>query len=129
MPSPSITGWIWNSPGTQLPESFRHVILYGSEGERVLFTFQAETDSGTWRGESERDVKGVIYHINRLFRQTKSEGTRRYYMSFMSQLPCPKCQGERLCPEARFVTVAGKRLPEMTGYSIARPIRVDQQPA
>jgi excinuclease ABC subunit A len=41
-------------------------------------------------------------------------------MSFMSQLPCPNCQGERLCPEARFVTVAGVRLPEITGYSIAR---------
>jgi excinuclease ABC subunit A len=106
----------WNA----LPESFRDVLLYGSEGERVIFKFQAETDSGTWRGESEREVKGAIYHINRLFRQTKSEGTRRYYMSFMSQLPCPTCQGERLCPEARFVTIAGVRLPEITGYSIAR---------
>jgi len=107
-------------PWNALPESFRQVLLYGSEGERVLFKFQAETDSGTWRGESERDVKGAIHNINRLFRQTKSEATRRYYMSFMSQQSCPNCQGERLCPEARFVTVAGVRLPEITGYSIAR---------
>jgi excinuclease ABC subunit A len=36
----------------------------------------------------------------------------------MSQLPCPKCAGERLTPEARFVTIAKKRLPELAGYSI-----------
>ena len=105
-------------PWNELPEKFRKVILYGSEGERVRYTFQSETDSGSWRGESNRDVKGVLYHINRLFRQTRSEGTRRWYMSFMSQLPCPKCHGERLCAEARFVTVAGKRLPEISGHSI-----------
>jgi excinuclease ABC subunit A len=106
-------------PWNELPEKFRKVILYGSEGERVRYTFQSESASGSWRGESNRDVKGILYHINRLFRQTKSEGTRRWYLSFMSQLPCPKCHGERLCAEARFVTVAGKRLPELSGYSIA----------
>jgi excinuclease ABC subunit A len=36
----------------------------------------------------------------------------------MSQLPCPKCHGERLNSEARLVTVAGKRLPEITNWSI-----------
>ncbi len=36
----------------------------------------------------------------------------------MSRLPCPECEGERLCPEARFVTVGGKRLPELTSFSI-----------
>jgi excinuclease ABC subunit A len=61
----------------------------------------------------------VVYHVNRLFRQTRSEYTRRWYMSFMRQLPCPTCAGERLCPEARFVTVDGKRLPELTSLSIA----------
>ncbi len=106
------------TPWNELPEKFRQVILYGSEGERVHFQFRAENESGTWQGESVRDVKGVIFHINRLFRQTKSEYTRRFYMSFMSQLPCPKCNGERLNPEARFVTVGGKRLPELTSWSI-----------
>jgi len=106
------------TPWNELPEKFRQVILDGSEGERVHFQFKAETESGSWQGESMREVKGVIFHINRLFRQTKSEYTRRWYMSFMSQLPCPKCNGERLNPEARFVTVGGKRLPELTSWSI-----------
>jgi excinuclease ABC subunit A len=106
-------------PWNELPEQFRRVILYGSGGEKIHFKFDVETDSGSWRGESVRDVKGIIYHINRLFRQTKSEGSRRYYLQFMSRLPCPKCHGERLCAVARYVTVGGKRLPELSGYSIA----------
>ncbi len=105
-------------PWNELPEKFRHVILYGSGGEKVHFEFDVETSDGNWRGESERDVKGIVHHINRLFRQTKSEYTRRWYVSFMSQKPCPKCSGERLNPEARFVTIDGKRLPELTSWSI-----------
>ena len=107
------------TPWNKLPENFRHVMLYGSGGERVRFSYEAETDSGSWRGESEREIKGIIYHINRLFRQTRSEGSRRHYLQFMSQLPCPKCHGERICPEGRFVTVGGRRLPELVTYSIA----------
>jgi excinuclease ABC subunit A len=39
-------------------------------------------------------------------------------MQFMNKLPCPSCEGERLSPEARFVTVAGLRIPEVTSFSI-----------
>ncbi len=103
-------------PWKELPEKFRQVVLHGSGGEKIRMRYQ--NDDGSWQGESYRPTQGVIYHVNRLFRQTKSEYTRRYYMSFMSQLPCPKCQGERLSPEARFVTVDDKRLPDLTSWSI-----------
>ena len=56
-----------------------------------------------------------VYHVNRLFRQTQSEYTRRWYISFMSQQPCPTCGGTRLCTEARYVTVGGKTFPEVLG--------------
>jgi excinuclease ABC subunit A len=104
-------------PWKDLPESFQNVILYGSNGEKIHFEYASE--DGSWKGEAYRESQGTVFHINRLFRQTRSEYTRRWYMSFMSQLPCPACQGERLCPEARFVTVADKRLPELTSFSIA----------
>jgi excinuclease ABC subunit A len=106
-------------PWNELPEHFRQALLFGSGGEKVRFHFEHESDTGTWNVQSTHEIKGVVFHINRLFRQTKSEGSRRYYLQYMSQLPCPKCHGERLCPEARFVTVGDKRLPELTSYSIA----------
>jgi len=103
-------------PWDQLPDKFRQVYLYGSGDEKIRWNY--EKVDGSWRSEGYREARGAVYHINRLFRQTKSEGSRRYYMQFMSRQSCPKCCGERLCPEARFVTVDGKRLPELTSWSI-----------
>ena len=103
-------------PWKKLPEKFRQVYLYGSGDEKIPMRY--ESKDGSFRGESNREAKGAIFHINRLFRQTKSEGARRYYMQFMNKLPCPSCEGERLTPEARFVTVAGLRIPEVTSFSI-----------
>lgn len=105
-----------NQPWNKLPKGFRHAILYGSGDKKFYFTYESE--DGSWSGQSHRPLRGTIYHINRLFRQTKSEGSKRFYLQFMSKLPCPACEGERLNPEARFVTVDGQRLPEITSWSI-----------
>ena len=105
-------------PWESLPESFQHVILFGSGDERIHFEFSSP--DGSWKGEANREHRGVIFNINRLFHQTRSEYTRHLYMLFMSQQPCPICHGERLCAEARFVTVGEKRLPELTSYSIEK---------
>ncbi|HEX7598645.1 MAG TPA: excinuclease ABC subunit UvrA, partial [Polyangia bacterium] len=122
-------------PWKDLPESFRNVLLFGSAGEKVRINYA--TSSEDIKIETNREVQGIVHHLNRLFRQTHSEYTRAYYLSFMSQMPCPTCQGERLCPEARFVTIDGKRLPELTSYSIAAlydwvsalPARLDEEQA
>ena len=103
-------------PWKDLPQKFRDAIFWGTGDEKIHFAF--ENEDGSYRGESTHVEHGVVHHINRLFRQTRSEGTRRWYTSFMSQLPCPKCHGERLNAEARLVTVADVRLPELAGWSI-----------
>lgn len=102
-------------PWKDLPEHFRHTLLYGSD-EKIVFKW--ENEDGTWKGEGERVERGAIHHINRLFRQTSSEHTRRWYGSFMSQQPCPACGGTRLCAEARHVTVGGMSFPEVTSMTI-----------
>jgi excinuclease ABC subunit A len=102
-------------PWKDLPENFRHVLLHGSGDDKIFF--RHEGDAGAW--ESHQPTRGIIYHLNRLFRQTKSEFRRRYYMQFMSELPCPMCHGERLCAESRFVTLGGLRIPEVGEMSIA----------
>ncbi len=110
-------------PWNELPQEFRNVVLYGSGDERIRFTYQGEREEASWSGESVRTVRGAVHEISRLFRQTKSEFRRRYYMQFMSDQPCPTCQGERLCPEARFVTVGSRRLPEVTAMTVTQAHR------
>jgi excinuclease ABC subunit A len=67
-------------------------------------------------------VRGIVANVERLFRQTTSEQTRRWYASFMSEQPCPTCAGERLRAEARAVTVGGSTLPALGQLSIAEAL-------
>ena len=105
-------------PWDQLPQSFRDVLLYGSGEEKIRFTWGGEGDSGSWSGETVRPAKGIVFHVKRLFRETKSEGQRRRYAALMNQLPCPTCQGSRLRPEATAVLVGHKSLPEVSQLAI-----------
>jgi len=106
------------TPWQDLPESFRHVLFYGSGEEKIHFAYQHESENSSWTGESLRPVRGIIYHIGRLFHQTRSEYTRRWYASFLSNQPCPTCRGKRLRPEAAATTIAGKSIEEVTALSI-----------
>ena len=103
------------TPWKDLAQDFRDALLFGSDKK---LHYKWENQEGTWKGEGERTERGMVFNINRLFRQTQSEGTRRWYASFMSQKPCPACAGTRLCAEARHVTVGGKTFPEVSDMTI-----------
>jgi len=109
-------------PWQDLPQRFRDALFYGSGDEKIHFSFQYEGDRGSWSGESVRPIWGIVYHVNRLFHQTHSEYTRRFYASFMSNQPCPTCQGRRLRPEVAGVTLAGKTIHEATAMSISEAL-------
>src|SRR5262249_42049165 len=51
--------------------------------------------------------------------QTGSEFTREYYASFMSEQPCPACNGARLRPESLAVTVGGLSIKQVCMLNIA----------
>ncbi len=105
-------GFNVDTPWRELSEECRQAILYG--GVRVRYT--STSDRGNWQGEW--DSEGVIPTTQRRYHQTRSEGMRQWYMKFMSQQPCPACQGRRLRPEATATTVAGASLPEVTRLSV-----------
>ena len=94
-----------DTPWNKLPENIRQAIMYGSEGETIQFKF--ETANGKWSGESDRPLYGIIYNIKRRYRETNSESMRQWYESFMSEQPCPDCNGARLSPAARAVKGGG----------------------
>ncbi|MBK6327404.1 MAG: excinuclease ABC subunit UvrA [Chloroflexi bacterium] len=107
-----------DTPWQELPQSFRDVLFYGSGEEVVHIKYEAEGNDAQWSGETKRPLKGIIFNINRLFRQTSSEYTRAFYGSFMSQRPCPTCAGTRLRPEARAVTVGGETITDVGKMAI-----------
>ena len=101
-----------DTPWHDLSEECRHAILYGG----VKVTWQSESERATWQGEWE--YEGTVNATRRRYRQTKSDGMRRWYTKFMSQQTCPTCHGQRLRPESAAVTIGGRTIHEVTGLSI-----------
>ncbi len=111
-------GFSLDTPWEALSEEQRRVVLYGSAGRRVHFTWEGETG----RGEFYRPWEGVIPEIARRYHQTSSQGMREWYARFMSALPCPQCHGAKLRPEALAVTVGGYSIRDVTALSITQAL-------
>ena len=105
-----------NAPWSTLTGEFREVMLYGSEGEEMLFSFKSKRRSQEYK--IEKHFEGVIPNLERRFRETKSNGQRDMIAQFMATQPCHACKGGRLRPESMAVTVNGKGILDATAMSI-----------
>ena len=65
-----------------------------------------------------RPWEGIIARLERTYAETSSDRTRNRLIACMTDLDCHACQGEKLNPAARFVTVGGIRLPEVSRSSM-----------
>jgi len=107
-------GCRWDVPFRELPPEVQHVLLYGSD-ER--FRFRYEDSFGqmrVWYGQFE----GVIGHLTRRYKETDSEDVRLEIEEFMTSRPCPECHGTRLRPETLAVTIGGKNIAEVAGFTV-----------
>ena len=89
-------------PFSELDKKFKRIIFYGSEDYEV------------WG----RTFEGVVKYLERLFRETDSDWLKEEIASFMSESPCPECQGLRLRQESLAVKVADRNIAQLTGLSI-----------
>jgi excinuclease ABC subunit A len=110
-------GFNLNTPWEQLSQHTRDVIILGSGKERIRFVWHDENTGS--RGEFMRPWEGLAKEINRRFHQTGSDSTREFYASFMSEQPCPACNGARLRPESLAVTVGDISVKEVCAMNIA----------
>lgn len=99
-----------DTPWRDLPENVKDLILNGSEEK---FKYRSESFVGNWSHE------GVLNTLSRRYEETSSQNMREYYSRFLSEQPCTTCNGARLRPEARAVTVAGKTISHITGMTVA----------
>jgi excinuclease ABC subunit A len=101
-------------PWQQLSKRHRDLLLYGTKGERISHSVKFSTG----KIEFERAFEGVLNELYRRFRQTKSEGMRRWYMQYLSEARCSTCGGQRLRPESCAVKLEGRALPEVAASTI-----------
>jgi excinuclease ABC subunit A len=104
-----------NVPWRDLPEEHRHLILFGTDGERIYVSYRNRYNR---RRQYMTRFDGIVGNLERRYAETDSEYRREKIEEFMSQVPCPKCKGARLRPEALAVTVGGKNVYEFTELSV-----------
>ena len=101
-----------DTPWMEISEEGRHAILFG--GVQVRTQWESDRSSG----EYEYTTEGVFNSLKRRYRQTSSEGAKRWYQSFMSQQPCAACEGKRLRPESLAVTIGGMNIDDVMHLNI-----------
>ncbi len=106
------------TPYSELPESFRQVLLYGSGDEDIEFIYLSE------QGKSSRKRKhpfeGIIVNMQRRYKDTTSNTVREELSRLMSVAACKSCEGTRLNEVIRHVLVDDLSMPEASALSIER---------
>ena len=107
-------GFDLDTPYQDLPENIRHMLMHGTDGRSVQVHYRGQRGVGVF------DVvfEGIIKNVERRYRETASESTKKEYESFMRITPCKACKGKRLRPEALAVTVGDKNIAQITELSI-----------
>ncbi|MFH1023204.1 MAG: excinuclease ABC subunit UvrA [Planctomycetota bacterium] len=95
------------SPSTafqDLGENERRLLMHGTTGED-------EERLGHY-------FEGVVPNLMRRFERTESEFVKRRILSYMSELPCPACNGARLRPEMLAVRIREKSILDVTRFTV-----------
>ena len=105
-----------DKPYAELTEKEQDLILYGSKGKEFEVVYQnAKGNEYVFK----RSFEGVVGNLERRYRETNSEYMRGRIGEYMSQKPCPACNGQRLRPEAIAVTVGDKNIIEITSLPVS----------
>ena len=102
------------TPVRQLSPEVRDVIFYGTRGEKLELHY----DQPRGKGVLKQAFEGICNNIERRYKETQSDASRKELEELMSECPCPDCQGRRLRKESLAVTVGEKNIYEFTTLSV-----------
>ncbi len=107
-------GFDVDTPFEELPENIRQIVLYGSGDEVIEFEYFG--DKGTQKRK--HPFAGVIPNLERRYRETDARIVREELAKYISNKPCPECDGQRLNREARHVFIGETNLPDIAAWTI-----------
>jgi len=103
-------------PYDSLPKKIQNMLLYGSDGEEITFSYKSERDKTTRKRV--HNFEGVIPNLDRRYKETESNYVREELSKLLAQRRCTSCDGVRLNEAARNVFLDGRTLPEIAASSI-----------
>ena len=103
-----------NEPIKNIPDDVVQKILYGTGGEKLTIHRKSVYGSGTY----EQPFEGIITNLDRRYHETNSNWIKDEIRSYMSEIPCDECYGERLSKESLAVTVGGINISDFCKKSV-----------
>ncbi|MDR3585359.1 MAG: excinuclease ABC subunit UvrA [Desulfosporosinus sp.] len=111
-------GFGMDTPLHELNEKQWQGLLYGTETP-IRFQYQNIFDQlKTYN----TNFEGLVPLFGRRYRESTSDMVRVEIEGYMSEHPCPDCQGKRLKPEALAVKVGGISIDDLTRLPITEAI-------
>ena len=107
------------TPWKELSKEAKDIILYGTKGENLELHYDQPRGKGTLR----QPFEGICNNIERRYRDTQSESSRRELEETMSECPCPACKGKRLKMESLAVTVGGSSIHDFTTLPVSAALK------
>mgnify|MGYP000008701476 FL=1 len=104
-----------DEPFKNLSEETKNLILFGSDGKVVNFSWRSK------RGKLVERLfpfEGVLNNVNRRYKETESNYIREELAKLISRKDCQECGGTRLREEARNVFIEENTLPQITCLTI-----------
>ena len=107
-----------SEPVENIPEDVINVILYGTGDEALTIHRKSAYGSGTYQHKFE----GIINNLDRRYRETSSNWIKDEIRTYMAEIPCDDCKGDRLSRESLAVTVGGINIADFCKKSVVDAI-------
>ena len=98
-------------PFKKLTPGQRKTIFYGTGDKRYKINWGSH-------GTSNSRYEGLLNRLMGRFKNTRSEGMKRWYAQFLANTPCDICKGDRLREESAAVKVSNRSLIELSAMTI-----------
>jgi len=102
-----------DKPWRKLSKTQQRKILHGTGETKYKINWGSH-------GTSMSRYEGLMNRLMRRFRNTRSDGMKRWYSQFLANNPCTTCNGMRLSAESASVQVAGTTIVEISSWTIDR---------
>jgi len=100
-----------DKPWSKLTEQQQRTVLYGTGDKRYTIEWAGY-------GTTHSRYEGLLNRLMRRFRNTRSEGMKRWYSQFLANTPCDVCDGDRLRSESAAVKVGGQSMVDVSAMTI-----------
>ena len=107
-----------DTPIKDLPTDIINKILYGTGEEKLTINRKSVYGSGSY----EQSFEGIINNLDRRYRDTSSNWIKDEIRSYMAEIPCDECKGDRLSAESLAVTVGGVNISNFCKMSVVDAI-------